>query len=153
MCMNIFFYKGNNVLMRTCSEVSIDDCQRVNNDFICICNKELCNGNTRDFIFNKFNYMSTIIDDEHKEANNSYDDDDNDDDDDDENENESGNDDILLFIETTTQITDSTDEYEASNEVLFKVSVSTAESPINEAVNSNFKKQLLLLLYFLMKYF
>ncbi|KAG5682020.1 hypothetical protein PVAND_011412 [Polypedilum vanderplanki] len=122
--------QSNNVMMRTCFEKSIDDCKKVNGDFICICSKKLCNGEISD------NIKKMLVD----EFNPSEEEDDNeegDDDIDEENFVESG-DDAIQFAEDTTNIIDSSSTTNAYDEVL----MSTMRPSTNKAVTFHFKNQL-----------
>jgi hypothetical protein len=130
--------------MRSCSEISLNDCQKVNNEIVCICSGMNCNSQHVLELQRKFGKVSYESDDE-------------------EESNESG--DRGNFYQTTTAET--TEDYDLSfnnfaydttdnayKAITVTVSVSTVQpATINDAVNFNLSNICLILCAFFSSFF
>lgn len=110
----IKYFLGSSVV-RTCIDVSIEDCRIANNEYICICTESLCN---------KQNIPEGIIDIDA----------DNDDDDDDDSDEESGD---TMSIQSKTTNWPTTLSGSTVNATIEKFNVSTIAPSINMSVSFN----------------
>lgn len=126
-------------VMRTCSDVRVNDCKTVNKVHYCYCPTPLCNGENAESIIEKYGDISDDEDGEDVENENI------------DSEEASGSDDGDINYSSTSQNIDSVEhsthgttlgnKFSASS-----VSTTSAQPAINKAVNSNLSKTLLNLL-------
>lgn len=124
-------------VLRTCSELRVDDCKTVNKGHYCYCHRQLCNGENAESIIEK---LGDVNDDE-AEENENFDSDE-----------ASGSDDEDFSYSSTSRNFDSTEKSTplggttTVGDKLLILSVATTAQPTNEAVTSNLSKKHLIIL-------
>lgn len=137
-CMNFSFSISATVL-RTCSELRVDDCKTVNKVHYCYCHRQLCNGENAESIIEK---LGDVNDEEDEEENENFD-----------SEEASGSDDEDFTHSSTSRNLDSTEKSTSlggtttRDDKLLILSVATTTlPPISEAVTSHLTKKHLIVL-------
>lgn len=121
-------------VQRTCSEFALDDCKTANNNHFCYCNRQLCNGENAESIIEKY---GDVNDDEEENENFDVD----------EGSGSEGDDEDYNNNRSTSRKIDAlTTTTEGNKIATLSVSPAAAQPTINDAVNSNLNRNLLIIL-------
>lgn len=71
----IFLFSITVVVVRTCSKLSFDQCNTLNGEHFCYCNRNLCNGENAESIIEKFGDVEEAGDDDPESSGSEEDDD------------------------------------------------------------------------------